>query len=137
MSTETPAPAVNYHLAKMTKLVEALRVWQEEPDDGENPHTAHTDPYADADALEDILLEHGLQLMPTASGDAVYRVLVNGEPAPYVGQTRPSGPVDANDAAEMFLVEASKAESVDRTRAITVRPATDDEMVRHAIGGDL
>jgi len=135
MSTETPA--VNYHLAKLTKIVEALRVWQEQPDDGENPHTANTDPYANADALEDILLEHGLQIMPTASGDAVYRVLVDGESAPYVGQTRPAGPVDANDAAEMFLVEASKAESVDRTRVIAIRPATDDEMVRHAIGGDV
>ncbi|GAA3417693.1 hypothetical protein [Streptosporangium vulgare] len=136
MTTETPAQAVNYHMAKLDKIVEALRVWQEQPDD-ETPNTAPADPYANADALEDILLEHGLQILPTASGEAVYRVLVDGQPAPYVGQTRPAGPVDANDAAEMFLAEASKAESVDRTRQITIRPATDDEMVRHAIGGDL
>ncbi|WP_326646604.1 hypothetical protein OG884_18405 [Streptosporangium sp. NBC_01755] len=129
MSIETsPEQGVNYHTAKLEKIVAALRVWQEEPDDAENAHTAPADPYADADALEDILREHGLQILPTVSGDALYRVLVDGHPAPYVGQARPAGPVDANDAAEMFLAEASKAESVDRTRAITVHPATDNEL---------
>jgi hypothetical protein len=139
-TTET---ALNYHQAKLQKIVEALRIWQERPDDGENPHTGPVDPYADADALEDILREQGLQILPTASGpgDALYRVLVDGHPAPYVGQTRPAGPVDANDAAEMFLAEASKAESVDRTRQITIRPATDADMVASLwngiTGGDL
>jgi len=137
MSTETPEQAPSYHQVRLEKIVEALRIWQEQPDDGENPHTTPSDPYADAAALEDILREQGLQIMPTASGtgDALYRVLVDGQPAPYVGQSRPAGPVDANDAAEMFLAEVSKAESVDRTRQITIRPATDADMVAALWGG--
>jgi hypothetical protein len=137
MSTDTPTQTVNYWQAKLEKIAEALRIWQEQPDDGENPHTTPGDPYANANALEDILREQGLQILPTGPADARYRVLIDGQSAPYIGQTRPSGPMEADEAVEVFLVAALGADAAPGEHSVVIRPATDDEMVRHAIGGDL
>jgi hypothetical protein len=139
VSIETsPEQTVNYHQVKLQKIVDAIRAWQEQPDDAENiPTTPAADPYANADALVDILREQGLQILPTGPYDARYRVLIDGQAAPYIGQTRPSGPLDADEAVEIFLVAALGAEGAGEEHAVVIRPATDDELVRHAIGGGL
>jgi len=132
MSTETPEQAASYHQARLEKIADALRAWQDA-----DPGDTASDPYGDANALEDILRDYGLQILPTGPADTRYRVLIDGQSAPYIGQTRPSGPVDADGAVEIFLVAALGAEAAPGEHRVVIRPATDDEMVRHAIGGDL
>ncbi|MER7131202.1 hypothetical protein [Streptosporangium saharense] len=125
MSTETSEKT--YYQAKRERLAAALTKWQQ-TDTGEPAHQY-------ADDLEDILLEYGLQILPTAATNARYRVLIDGQVAPYIGQTRPAGPVDANDAAEMFLVAALGAEEADGDHQVAIRPATDAELVTDLLGG--
>ncbi|MDH2424832.1 hypothetical protein [Sphaerisporangium sp. TRM90804] len=131
MSTETPEKS--FYQAKREKIAAALVKWQNDPtsDDEASNH-----PFADADALDDCLRDRGLQILPTGPNMGRWRVLLDGHAAPYPGQTRPSGPVDADTAVEMFLVAALGAELADEDASIVIRPATDREMVRHAVGGD-
>ena len=130
MSTNTEQTPVNYHQAKLEKIAAAITAWQA------TESNAATHPYGDADDLEDALLGHGLQLLPLASSDCRYRVLVDGQPAPYVGQDRPAGPLDADEAAEVFLLAVIHSEDTLTEQEITVRPATDAELVGHAVTGE-
>jgi hypothetical protein len=130
MSTNTEQTPVNYHQAKLEKIAAAITAWQA------TESNAATHPYGDADDLEDALLGHGLQLLPLASSDCRYRVLVDGQPAPYVGQDRPAGPLDADEAAEVFLLAVIHSEDNLAEQTITVRPATDAELVGHAVTGE-
>lgn len=86
----------------------------------------------DVTKFTDALWDANLAVMPRPSDAGRWRVLVDGQPAPYAGSMsgRPSGPMDAEEAAEAFLLAA------DRNADVRVRPATDDEMVISAVLGD-
>lgn len=86
----------------------------------------------DVTKFTDALWDQDLAVMPRPSDAGRWRVLVDGQPAPYAGSPsgKPSGPMDAEEAAEAFLLAADKNVNV------TVRPATDDEMVISAVLGD-
>ncbi|WP_326643019.1 hypothetical protein OG884_06140 [Streptosporangium sp. NBC_01755] len=132
MSTDTPAQtpqAPTYWQAKLEMIRRAIQAWQNSDDES-------SDESSDASTLEDALLDHGLQLLPRAITSGCWLVLIDGQPAPTPGG-RPAGPVDAEEAAEIFLLAAAQAEAEGRTREIVMRPATDSELVRHAIGGGL
>ncbi|MFF3443583.1 hypothetical protein [Streptosporangium sp. NPDC002721] len=132
MSTDTPAQKpVNYHQEKRKKIAAAVTAWQHDEE------ALRAWLHGDADPLDDFLREQGLQILPTGPADARYRVLIDGQSAPYIGQTRPSGPMEADEAVEVFLVAALGADAAAGEHRVVIRPATDDEMVRHAIGGDL
>ncbi|GGK62066.1 hypothetical protein Sme01_03990 [Sphaerisporangium melleum] len=136
MSTETPERPKSAYQLRGEAIARALGVWQDSPDDGENPHTTGSDPLAGAAALEDCLREEGLQILPAGPSGGRWRVLAGGKPVPYAGQSRPSGPVDADTAAELFLLAARDADQGDGGTPIVVRPATDREQVQHAVLGD-
>lgn len=131
MSTETPEKS--FYQVKREKLAAALVAWQNDPTSNDE---ANFHPLSDADALEDALREHGLQVVPIGPVHSRWRVLIDGQPAPYIGQSRPSGPVDTDMAAEMFLVAALGAEESEREVSVVVRPATGDELVRADVLGD-
>ncbi len=139
MSTDTPeAREPSVYQLRREAVARAIETWREEPDDGENPHTTPGDPMEDAVALVDSLSDEGLQILPRAAVHGKWMVLVNGQPATFPGQTRQAGPVDAEQAAEMFLIEAAKEGGT--VEEITVRPATDAELVQSVwdhIGGAL
>ncbi len=118
MSETTEKPKNPYQIRR-ERMAAAIKRWQESESESDHP-------LSDAGALEDLLLDEDLLVLPRAVGYGKFRVLVDGEPAPYVNSDRPSGPVDAEQAAEMFLIESAKDE--DAERAIVVRPATDVEM---------
>lgn len=120
MSTETPK---SIYQVRREAVARAITAWQDGPDD--------EGPFADADALESHLLDEGLLVLPRAAVSGKWMVMVGGQPAPYPGQDRLSGPVDAEQAAEMFLIEAAKAGDL---RTVTIRPATDAEMVASVLG---
>lgn len=107
------------------KLAAAIQAWQESESESGNP-------LSDAGALEEELRDVGLILLPASDGRGEYRVLVDGKPANYVGQDAPAGPVDAEQAADIFLTESAKDEYAERQP--TIRPATDDEMVAGLFG---
>lgn len=116
VSTET-----NVYQIRREKLATALHAWQTSPE--QTPGT-----------LEDHLLGQGLQLLPLAAdGGARFVVLIDGQPAPFPGQSRAAGPVDADQAAEMFLLAVMGAAETGTERVITVRPAADAELVADAI----
>lgn len=121
----------NYDRAKLEKITAALAAWQAADE------SQLSGPHADADALEGAFTEHGLQILPTVSRGALYRVLVDGQPAPYVGQRRPAGPVDANDAVEIFLAAVAAADEAGGNHEVTIRPATDAEQVADFAAGVL
>jgi hypothetical protein len=140
MSNDTPETREkNFYQQQRQKLAAAVTAWQEEPDDAENASSQSPSPLANAAALEDCLHDQGLQIMPRACGYGKYLVLVDGRPALYPGQNRPTGPLDADEAAEVFLVESAKSDAVERQ--IVIRSATDLEMVAsvfdHITGGVL
>lgn len=124
---ETSEKPKNPFRVRCERMAAAIRRWQEtEP--------ASKDPREAAGALEDLLLDEGLLVLPRSVGHGQFRVLVGGKPAPYVGQERPSGPVDAEQAAEMFLVETARDECAERS--IVVRPASEAEL-SSALFGDV
>lgn len=86
----------------------------------------------EATRLMDALDDNDLLILPRAIDAGRYRVLVDGKPVPHVGSRtgQPAGPMDAEEAAEAFLLAASKSEG------ITVRPATHEETLVSAIIGD-
>jgi hypothetical protein len=134
MSTETPeAQPKSIYQIRIQQLAAAISAWQEQAqEDGEGDTIIH--PIADASALEDCLLDKGLLILPRAAVHGKWRVLVDGDAATYPGQDRPAGPVDAELAAEMFLIEAAKDNATEQQ--IVVRPASDVEMVTSAVIGD-
>lgn len=86
----------------------------------------------EATRLMDALDDQGLLILPRSLDAGRWRVLADGKPVPHVGSRtgQPAGPMDAEEAAEAFLIAADKNVNV------TVRPATDDEMVISAVLGD-
>ena len=127
MSTETPETK-NPSKARREAIARAIRTWQQ----GDGSESGHE--LDDATALEDCLLDEGLTLLPRSTGHGKWRVLVDGKPAPYVGQEQPSHPMGAEEAAELFLTET--AADYYGQKAIVVRPASDREMVTSAVIGD-
>lgn len=125
--TEQTSPPVNMFQRRHGKIVAAVASWMNDrPKD-----QSVTD---DAYALVDCLLDQDLQIVPRCPSYAQWRVIVNGEPAqsPF-NPDRQSGPLDADDAAEAFLQAAIRAEDGDAAE-ITVRPATDRELVLKLVG---
>lgn len=127
MSTETPETTNPYQLRRKA-IARAIKVWQ----DGDG--TIDGCEIDDATALEDCLLDEGLTLMPRSTGHGKWRVLVDGQPAPYPGQDAPSHPMGAEEAAEAFLT-ATAADYYGQ-KQIVIRPASDQEMVASAVIGD-
>jgi hypothetical protein len=127
VSTESPETKNPYQLRREA-VARAIKAWQEEGDDDTRG------PVGDAAALEDCLLDEDLTLMPRSTGHGAWRVLVDGQPAPYLGRDEPSHPMGAEEAAEVFLTQTGG--DYYNQRAIVVRPATDQEMVVAAVIGD-
>lgn len=124
MSIEAPETREkNFYQQQREKLSAAIVVWREQPEI-DSPST----PLGDAGDLEDCLHD---QVLPRAAGaHGKYVVLVDSQPAPYPGQAQLTGPLDADEAAEVFLIESSKDDAIEKT--IELRSATDLEMSAHA-----
>jgi hypothetical protein len=133
MSTETPETK-NPWQARREAVDRAVKAWQtQEVPSGPAPGGGR---YVDA-TLEDCLNDEGLIVLPRSTGHGKWIVEVDGKPAPLVGSDRLSGPVDAEEAADLFLTVTSA--DYYNAKNVTIRPATDDELVgslyRHIIGG--
>ncbi|MFI6594911.1 hypothetical protein ACIBHX_01615 [Nonomuraea sp. NPDC050536] len=129
MSAETPdVREKNPYQLRREAVARAIKAWQQEEDDGSG-HEVDA-----ASALEDCLLDEGLILMPRSTGHGKWRVLVDGEPAPYVGQNQPSHPMGAEEAAEVFLTQT--AGDYYNQREVLIRPASSAEMVTSAVLAD-
>ncbi|MEU7831311.1 hypothetical protein [Nonomuraea sp. NPDC049129] len=126
MSTETPEKTP-YQLRREA-VARAIEAWQEllGSESGHEPE--------DAGDLEDCLMDAGLILQPRSTGHGKWRVLVDGKPAPYPGQDLLTGPIGAEEVAEVFLTQTAADEYGERQ--IVVRPATETEMVTSAVTGD-
>lgn len=130
MSTETTKPKNPYQL-RAEAIDRAVKAWQtqeipSEPAPGGGRYVPAT--------LEDCLNDEGLCVLPRSTGHGKWRVLVDGKPAPYVGQDAPSHPMGAEEAAELFL--AQTAGDYYNQKAIVVRPASGAEMTAAAVIGD-
>ncbi len=82
----------------------------------------------------DLLENEDLIVMPRSVGHGKWLVLVAGEPVAMTGSDgKTSGPMDAEEAAEAFLLASRSNEDV------VIRPATDAELVSsvwgHIVGG--
>lgn len=126
MSTETPETKNPYQLRREA-IDRAIKAWQDDDEPTDQP-------FAVVSALEDRLLDEGLFLLPRSTGHGQWRVLVDGEPAPFPGLDGPSHPMGAEEAAEAFL--AATGGDYYNERQIVIRPATDREMVTSAVIGD-
>lgn len=132
MSTETPETK-NPYQARREAVARAIKAWQEQ--DGDGPDDAREDgPLGQAADLEDCLLDEDLIVLPRSTGHGTWRVLVDGQPAPYPGQDLLTGPLGAEEVAEVFLTQTAADEYAERQ--IVVRPATETEMVTSAVIGD-
>jgi hypothetical protein len=127
MSTETPETTNPYQLRRAA-IARAIKVWQ----DGDGTLDGYE--IDDATALEDCLNDEGLVLLPRSTGHGKWRVLVDGQPAPYPGQDTPSHPMGAEEAAEAFLT--ATAGDYYGQKQIVIRLASDREMVASAVIGD-
>jgi hypothetical protein len=115
---------------QITAAVKAWRAWLTDPDRRHDPDASRT-----AQALVGFLDAAGLQLLPRCSSYADWRVIVDGKPAPSNNNPdRPSGPMDADEAADAFLRAALQAETAGADSRIVVRPATDHELVAKLAG---
>lgn len=131
MSTDTPEK--NPYRLRREAVARAIKTWQEQDVDG--PQDAREDgPLGQASDLEDCLLNEDLILMPRSTGHGKWVVEVDGERAPQPGTDRPTGLLDAEEAAEVFLMVA-----VGDELNVTVRPATEMEfklaLASHLFGG--
>ncbi|MFI7125928.1 hypothetical protein ACIBQ1_09555 [Nonomuraea sp. NPDC050153] len=127
MSTETPETK-NPYQARREAICRAIEAWQQE-DGSDSGHEL-----VDADALDACLNDVGLFLLPRSTGHGAWRVLVDGQPAPYPGQEGPSHPMGAEEAVEAFLTATGG--DYYNEKQIGIRPATDREMVTSAVIGD-
>ncbi|GAA2861126.1 hypothetical protein [Nonomuraea rubra] len=130
MSTNTPE-TTNPYKARAQAVDRAHKAFHEqvvpsEPAPGGGRYVPST--------LEDCLNDEGVILLPRSTGHGKWRVLVDGQPAPYPGQTGPSHPMGAEEAAEAFLTATSG--DYYGQRQIVIRPASDAEMVASAVIGD-
>ncbi|MEV6035974.1 hypothetical protein AB0L65_32795 [Nonomuraea sp. NPDC052116] len=132
MSTETPETKSAYQLRREA-LSRAIAAWQDDPADPENDS-----PLANAEALEDALMDEDLIVLPRSTGHGKWVVEVGGKRAPILpGSDRSSGLLDAEEAADLFLTLSAADEYAERQP--TVRPATDMEfklaLADHLFGG--
>ena len=130
MSTETPE-TTNPYKARAQAVDRAHKAFHEqvvpsEPAPGGGRYVPAT--------LEDCLNDEGVVLLPRSTGHGKWRVLVDGQPAPYPGQDTPSHPMGAEEAAEAFLT--ATAGDYYGQKQIVIRPASDAEMVASAVIGD-
>lgn len=130
MSNETPEK--NPYQARAEAVDRAAKAWLEQKDTPATP--APGGGWFVPSTLEDCLNDEGLILLPRSTGHGTWRVLVDGQPAPYPGQEGPSHLVGAEEAAEAFL--AATAGDYYNERQIVIRPASDREMVTSAVIGD-
>jgi len=109
----------NPHADQQRRLNKAVRDWQDSIDamDGDDA----------ADVLTDCLINEGLQVVPAVPSDTQFRVLVDEQPAP-------TGVLDADEAVLHFLLAVRAAEETVEPVNVTVRPATDREMVGMVMG---
>lgn len=136
MSTETPETKNPYQLRREA-IARAIKAWQEqevpsEPAPGGGGYVSLT--------LEECLFDEGLVILPRATGHGRWVVEVDGQRAPIApGSDRPSGLLDAEDAADLFLTLSAADEYAERQP--TVRPATELEfktaLASHLFGGVL
>ncbi|TYB69661.1 hypothetical protein FXF51_05735 [Nonomuraea sp. PA05] len=136
MSTETPeTPATtNPYQAKREAVARAVTAWQRQAAEVDEAGDREPTAMEDADDLEDCLNDEGMILLPRSTGHGKWRVLVDGQPAPYPGQDAPSHPMGAEEAMEAFAV--ATAADYHGEKQIVVRPATEREMVTSAVIGD-
>ncbi|WP_433520077.1 hypothetical protein ACQP2T_63795 (plasmid) [Nonomuraea sp. CA-143628] len=130
MSTETPETK-NPYQARAEAVDRAHKAFHEQVVPSEPAPGGGR--YVPAD-LEDCLLDEGLILAPRSTGHGKWRVLVDGQPAPYPGQEGPSHPMGAEEAVEAFLT-ATGGDYYNQ-REIVIRPASSAEMVGSAVIGD-
>jgi hypothetical protein len=134
VSTDTPETK-NPFKARAEAVDRAVKAWQEQdftevplPDGGRLvPAT-----------LEDCLNDEGLILLPRSTGRGKWVVEVDGQRAPIApGSDRPTGLLDAEEAADLFLTITGADEY--GMKQVTVRPATEWEwkmaLQAHLFGG--
>lgn len=129
VTTEQAKPLTPYQ-QRHRQVTSAVKAWMEDPD-----RVQDADAAAEAQALVGFLDEEGLQILPRATTYADWRVIVDGQPAPSNhAPGKPSGPMDADEAAEAFLLAAQRAEQANTDTNIVVRPASDVELVAKLTG---
>lgn len=110
------------------RIVAAVQAWIEDP-------PPEQDAGSRAQWLVDCLDDEGLQILPRCPSTSRWRVVVDGDPAPSpFNADRPSGPLDADETAAAFLTAATDADDAAQPREITIRPATDRELVAGLLG---
>lgn len=133
MSTETPETK-NPYQARREAVERAVKAWKQQAAEADEAGDREPTAFEDAGDLEDCLNNEGLILLPRSTGHGKWRVLVDGKPAPYVGQEQQSHPMGAEEAVDVFLTQTGG--DYDNQKAIVVRPASDREMVTSAVIGD-
>lgn len=133
MSTETPETRNPYQLRREA-VARAIKAWQRQAEEADDAGDREPTAVENASDLEDCLMDEGLLLAPRSTGYGKWRVLVDGQPAPYVGQEQLSHPMGAEEAAELFL--AQTAADYYAQKQIVIRPASDEELITAAVLGD-
>lgn len=91
------------------------------------------DPADAVSSLVDLLYDRDLQILPRVNSYGRWRVTVDDAPAPSPhAPDRPSGPLDADEAVDAFLLAVYADEATEAAgphRQITIRPASDKELV--------
>ncbi|TMS00124.1 hypothetical protein [Nonomuraea basaltis] len=136
MSTETPETKNPYQLRREA-VTRAVKAWQQQAEEADEAGDREPTASENAADLEDCLMDEGLVLLPRSTGHGKWIVTVDGQPAARPGKDRPAGPVDAEEAAEMFLTRT--AADYYNEYQVTIRPASPDELVAsvwdHITGG--
>lgn len=126
-----PVKVKSYWQTKRRKIANAVAAFLADASHEDNR------PFVKADALVDHLGDAGLQIVPSAA--QVYgkwRVLVDGQAANWPGKDGPGFPLDADETAEVLLLALIEAEEDRVDRVVTVRPASNEELVRTAVASD-
>jgi hypothetical protein len=130
MPDDTNTRPLTPYQQRHRQVTAAVKAWMEDPHREQD-----ADAGKEAQALAGFLHEQGLQVLPRCPSYADYRVVVDGQPAPSVhAPGRLSGPMDADEAAEAFLLAAADAEQANTDTVIVVRPASDTERVAKLVG---
>lgn len=137
MSTETPETK-NPYQARREAVARAVQAWQRQAEEADEAGDREATATENASDLEDCLMDEGLILLPRSTGHGKWVVEVGGERAPILpGSDRPSGLLDAEEAADLFLTLSAADEYAERQP--TIRPATEMEfklaLANHLFGG--
>lgn len=137
MSTDTPETKNPYQLRREA-VERAVSAWQRQAAEADEAGDREATTAEDAADLEDCLLDEGLILLPRSTGHGKWVVEVDGQRAPIAsGSDRPSGLLDAEDAADLFLTLSAADEYAEHQP--TIRPATEMEfelaLADHLFGG--